>query len=125
MYEKLVERLKCPRIHNCPVNEQEISCKKCRKTLIDDTVNAIEILEALAQNGQSAIDTNKRLADKIRMLQAELDQLKRERDQAVEDLRQLVSECCLFCKHDEDETFNGCGTDNCWEWRGVQEENNE
>lgn len=61
----------------------------------------------------------------IHMLQAELDHLKRERDQAVEDMLQLAGGQCLFCKHDEDEIFNKCGTDNCWEWRGVQEENNE
>ena len=88
---------------------------RMRAALIDSNldnqaVEAIEILEALAQNGQSAIDTNKRLADKIRMLKAKLDQakealdfcrtkdaeiirlgqecsrLKRERDQAVEEL---------------------------------------
>ena len=97
MYEELVELL------------------RMRAALIDSdldnqAVEAIEILEALAQNGQSAIDTNKRLADKIRMLKAKLDQakealdfcrtkdaeiirlgqecsrLKRERDQAVEEL---------------------------------------
>ena len=133
MYEELVERLKCPRIYNCPVDEQEISCKKCRKTLIDDAVNAIEILEALAQNGQSAIDTNKRLADKIRMLQAELDQLKRERDQAVEDLNTLRKrsgfkcEACYYSDHCSRDVCIGCeyNSDNNWQWRGVQEEKNE
>ena len=61
MYEELVELL------------------RMRAALIDSDLDnqaaeAIEILEALAQNGQSAIDTNKRLADKIRMLKAKLDQ---------------------------------------------------
>lgn len=63
--------------------------------------------------------------DYIKELEAELYHLKREIDQAVEDMRQLAGGQCLFCKHDEDEIFNKCGTDNCWEWRGVQEENNE
>ena len=61
MYEELVELL------------------RMRAALIDSDLDnqaaeAIKILEALAQNGQSAIDTNKRLADKIRMLKAKLDQ---------------------------------------------------
>ena len=71
---------------------------------------------------------SKRYAGKLEhenlMLRIELDRLKRERDQAVKDLRQFADGQCLFCKHDEDETFNECGTDNCWQWRGVQEENN-
>ena len=62
--------------------------------------------------------------DYIKELEAENKQLRRERDQAVKDLRQFADGQCLFCKHDEDETFNECGTDNCWQWRGVQEENN-
>lgn len=70
-------------------------------------------------------EISKDLQDYIKELEAELYHLKRERDQAVEDMRQLAGGQCLFCKHDEDEIFNKCGTDNCWEWRGVQEENNE
>ena len=104
-----------------------------RAALIDSdldnqAVEAIEVLEALAQNGQSAIDTNKRLADKIRMLKAKLDQakealdfcrtkdaeiirlgqecsrLKRERDQAVEELHRNTDAVpvvrCKDCKHE-------------------------
>lgn len=106
MYEELVELL------------------RMRAALIDSDLDnqaaeAIEILEALAQNGQSAIDTNKRLADKIQMLQAKLDQakealdfcrtkdaeiirlgqernhLKRERDQAIKDLHH--KDACSVC----------------------------
>ena len=130
MYEELVELL------------------RMRAALIDSDLDnqaaeAIEILEALAQNGQSATDTNKRLADKIRMLKAKLDQaeetldfcrtkdaeiirlgqernrLKRERDQAVEDLNTLRKrsdwkcEACYYNDH-----YN-------WQWRGVQEEKHE
>ena len=115
MYEELVELL------------------RMRAALIDSDLDnqaaeAIEILEALVQNGQSAIDTNKRLADKIRMLQAKLDQakealdfcrtkdaeiirlgqecsrLKRERDQAVEELHRNTDAVpvvrCKDCKHE-------------------------
>ena len=144
MYEELVELL------------------RMRAALIDSDLdnqaaNAIEILEALAQNGQSAIDTNKRLADKIRMLKAKLDQaeetldfcrtkdaeiirlgqernrLKRERDQAVEDLNTLRKrsdwkcEACYYNDHYNRDICTGCeyNNDNNWQWRGVQEETHE
>lgn len=143
MYEELVELL------------------RMRAALIDSDLDnqaaeAIEILEALAQNGQSAIDTNKRLADKIRMLKAKLDQaeetldfcrtkdaeiirlgqernrLKRERDQAVEDLNTLRKrsdwkcEACYYNDHYNRDICTGYeyNNDNNWQWRGVQEENN-
>lgn len=143
MYEELVELL------------------RMRAALIDSDLDnqaaeAIKILEALAQNGQSAIDTNKRLADKIRMLKAKLDQaeetldfcrtkdaeiirlgqernrLKRERDQAVEDLNTLRKrsdwkcEACYYNDNYNRDICTGCeyNNDNNWQWRGVQEENN-
>ena len=143
MYEELVELL------------------RMRAALIDSDLDnqaaeAIKILEALAQNGQSAIDTNKRLADKIRMPKAKLDQaeetldfcrtkdaeiirlgqernrLKRERDQAVEDLNTLRKrsdwkcEACYYNDHYNRDICTGCeyNNDNNWQWRGVQEENN-
>lgn len=143
MYEELVELL------------------RMRAALIDSDLDnqaaeAIKILEALTQNGQSAIDTNKRLADKIRMLKAKLDQaeetldfcrtkdaeiirlgqernrLKRERDQAVEDLNTLRKrsdwkcEACYYNDHYNRDICTGCeyNNDNNWQWRGVQEENN-
>ena len=144
MYEELVELL------------------RMRAALIDSDLDnqaaeAIKILEALAQNGQSAIDTNKRLADKIRMLKAKLDQaeetldfcrtkdaeiirlgqecsrLKRERDQAVEDLNTLRKrsdwkcEACYYNDHYNRDICTGCeyNNDNNWQWRGVQEEKHE
>lgn len=109
MYEELVERL--------------------RKTYTvcgwDDLKIAADAIETI---GICWADS-KRYAGKLEhenlMLRIELDRLKRERDQAVKDLRQFADGQCLFCKHDEDETFNECGTDNCWQWRGVQEEKHE
>ena len=129
MYEELVELL------------------RMRAALIDSDLDnqaaeAIKILEALAQNGQSAIDTNKRLADKIRMLKAKLDQaeetldfcrtkdaeiirlgqernrLKRERDQAVEDLNTLRKrsdwkcEACYYNDHYNRDICTGCEYNN-------------
>ena len=138
MYEELVELL------------------RIRAALIDSDLDnqaaeAIKILEALAQNGQSAIDTNKRMADKIRMLKAKLDQakealdfcrtkdaeiirlgqernrLKRERDQAVEDLNTLRKrsdwkcEACYYNDHYNRDICTGCEYNNYnnWQWRGV------
>lgn len=108
MYENLVERLR--RTYTvCGWDDLKIAA---------DAIETIGICWA----------DSKRYAGKLEhenlMLRIELDRLKRERDQAVKDLRQFADGQCLFCKHDEDETFNECGTDNCWQWRGVQEENN-
>ena len=108
MYENLVERLR--RTYTvCGWDDLKIAA---------DAIETIGICWA----------DSKRYAGKLEhenlMLRIELDRLKRERDQAVKDLRQFADGQCLFCKHDEDETFNECGTDKCWQWRGVQEENN-
>lgn len=109
MYENLVERLR--RTYTvCGWDDLKIAA---------DAIETIGICWA----------DSKRYAGKLEhenlMLRIELDRLKRERDQAVKDLRQFADGQCLFCKHDEDETFNECGTDNCWQWRGVQEEKHE
>lgn len=88
-------------------------------SLFDDAANAIEKLLFK----YNFVNMTKKEADialkneflKSSKLEAENKQLKRERDQAVEDLRRLADGQCLFCKHDEDETFNECGTDNCWQ----------
>lgn len=121
MYENLVRQLNLGCL-NCPYEHKECSQNAYCEVMINAS-NAIETL--LSENielKRSITFLNKNTLGKLR---AELDRLKRERDQAVEDLRQLADGQCLFCKHDEDETFNECGTDNCWQWRGIQEENNE
>lgn len=141
MYEELVERL-------------WKTYKLCAWDDIKSAAEAIELLEVLAQNGQSAIDTNKRLVDKIRMLQAKLEQdrkfldscetkdaeiirrgrecnrLKRERDQAVEDLDTLRKrsnwkcEACYYNDHYDRDICTGCEYNNYnnWQWRGIQED---
>lgn len=80
-------------------------------------------------------------ADLIESLAAELVQVKRERDAAVEDIYSMKA--CALCKHypsgEECETYfllcNECDNENCickecvdgkkMEWRGVQEVDNE
>ena len=74
----------------------------------------------------------RKAADLIESLAAELEQVKRERDAAVEDLRGycnvcmhwnrgLMEDACEHCRHSrpfDDDTFE---PDN-WQWRGVKEE---
>lgn len=55
-----------------------------------------------------------------------IQQLERERDAAVEDLK--VYKFCTFCKHDKDNLDTnksspcfGCSSKSNWQWRGVQE----
>lgn len=55
---------------------------------------------------------------------AYIQQLERERDAAVEELKQSI-QCCRFCKHDRPN--NGCAKEpkldrSCFEWHGVREE---
>lgn len=71
-------------------------------------------------------------ADAIETLESELNHLKRERDQAVEDLNTLRKrsgwkcEACYYNDHYNRDICTGCeyNNDNNWKWRGVQEENN-
>lgn len=61
-------------------------------------------------------------ADLIESLSAELKQVKRERDAAVEDLEMLAE--CETCIHDDDEACDHCcdvTTRGNWQWRGVKE----
>ena len=72
------------------------------------------------------------IADLIESLTAELEQVKRERDAAVEDLR--CSARCIYCEHyaksTQEEPCNTCMnyldySKTKWQWRGVKEENDE
>lgn len=65
----------------------------------------------------------------IKELNRELDQAKRERDAAVEDLRKLAHEYCVCyaCKNDkfdyDKDRCTGCQYNNGhnWQWRGPKE----
>ncbi|MFQ7062577.1 MAG: hypothetical protein ACLRQY_07580 [[Clostridium] leptum] len=71
-------------------------------------------------------------ADAIETLESELNHLRHERDQAVEDLNTLRKrsgwkcEACYYNDHYNRDICTGCeyNNDNNWQWRGVQEENN-
>lgn len=69
----------------------------------------------------------RKAADLIEALSAELEQVKRERDAAVEDLR--CSARCIYCEHyaksTQEEPCNTCMnyldySKTKWQWRGVK-----
>lgn len=57
-------------------------------------------------------------ADALEELQVELEQVKEERDAAVEYLRGQ----CRYCKRNLVCTSRKGPHSNCWEWRGLKEE---
>lgn len=94
----------------------------------------------IGEKGQELWSAENQRADK---LQTELEQVKRERDAAVDDLTAIGKddEVCLYCIHNLDAGENGekcletdfnckecnavCGCRNCqynsnWQWRGLQ-----
>ena len=120
MYENLVERLR--RTYTvCGWDDLKIAA---------DAIETIGICWA----------DSKRYAGKLEhenlMLRIELDRLKRERDQAIKDLRHNdACEVCIGFNDQEDcdceclDCKLKCRCKNCideslWQWRGVQEENN-
>lgn len=43
--EKLIERLKCPKIHSCPMNGDYPSCKVCQKDIKQNAATALSTLQ--------------------------------------------------------------------------------
>lgn len=90
-----------------------------------------ELLSLLRdEDNCNVLDCIDEAADLIESISAELEQVKRERDAAVEDFTEAMkhSESCIFCKHlnviDDD---GGCDMpkilpgESCWQWRGAKE----
>lgn len=144
MYEKLVEQLGS---YSKKYRSGETLGRAIEYTedLLDEASAAIETLETLLENYESAIDTKKRLTAKVKQLQAELESVRRERDEAISCLR-YSGECygCLYAIDDKpalcedcDENEENCNKScmwygdpcgNCdlierdnWEWRGAKE----
>lgn len=144
MYEKLVEQLGS---YSKRYRSGETLGRAIQYTedLLDEASAAIETLETILQNKESAIDTKNRLAIKVHELQSELEQVKRERSEAISCLR-YSGECygCLYafddkpalcedCNESEENcnescTWFGDPCGNCdlferdnWQWRGVKE----
>lgn len=103
-------------------------------SLFDDAANAIEKLlfkYNFANMTKKETDiTLKNEFLKCLRLEAENKQLRRERDQAVEDLK--INSKCSICKNNPKgkdarkcKYYDTCGLAyQFWQWRGVQEENN-
>lgn len=132
MYENLVRQLNLGCL-NCPYENKECSQNAYCEVMINAS-NAIETL--LSENielKRGIAFLNKNTLGKLR---AELDRLKRERDQAIKDLRHNdACEVCIGFNDQEDcdceclDCKLKCRCKNCideslWQWRGVQEENN-
>lgn len=129
MYENLVRQLNLGCL-NCPYENKECSQNAYCEVMINAS-NAIETL--LSENielKRGIAFLNKNTLGKLR---TELDRLKRERDQAVEDLNTLRKrsgwkcEVCYYNDHYNRDICIGCeyNNDNNWKWRGVQEEKHE
>lgn len=60
--------------------------------------------------------------DRLEIVKAELAQVKRERDAAVEDLREMTCRTCRFRENESwEKPCRVCTSGDLWEWRGVQE----
>ena len=82
----------------------------------------IELLEILRdEDNCNVLDYIDEAADLIESLAAELEQVKRERDAAVEDLR-TKAYYCETCAHYTPGYFcSGCRNKSNWQWRGAKE----
>lgn len=96
--------------------------------MYDELVELLRMRAALIDS-----DLDNQAANAIETLESELNRLKRERDQAVEDLNTLRKrsdwkcEACYYNDHYNRDICTGCeyNNDNNWQWRGVQEEKHE
>lgn len=98
--------------------------------LFDEAVTALPTLQAenkrlkslLGESGQDLWSKENQRADRLEAenekLRAELEQVKRERDAAVEYLRGQ----CRYCKNNLVCTSRKGPHFNCWEWRGPKKE---
>ena len=147
--EKLIERLKCPQIHSCPTDGEYPSCKMCQKDIKQESATALSKLQTENKKLRETVDKyataarvialylkpscdeslpyDEMIADAARKVSAELEQVKRERDAAVDDLSNRPHR--TTCKHGErcDYISVITGMPDChaceeWEWRGPQKE---
>lgn len=128
--EKLIKRLYCSQTHSCPIGNEYPSCSACLKTLGEDIVTAFSTLQAENEK-----------------LRAELEQVKVERDAAVEDVAAIIGDveeirrgydvdnadadgafaelCETYCANKGRSCYAECEKYHCknFKWRGPQKEN--
>lgn len=122
--EKLIEQLKG--ISNGLVEDEFPKCANA----VRQAATALSTLQAenkrlkslLCESGQDLWSKENQRADRLEAenekLRAELEQVKRERDAAVEYLRGQ----CRYCKNNLVCTSRKGPHFNCWEWRGPKKE---
>ena len=142
-YDKLIERLKCPQIHSCPMDGEYPSCKACQKSIQQEAVTAIKTLRAELEQEHAHRIHAEQHADAFlkdcERLNAELERVTAERDTIEQNFREFTSQWweeangfpCRFCKF---ENSGGCewkakhpdDERSCvgrwFEWRGIQKE---
>ena len=122
--------LNCAKIENLPEGEKPASITDllARAEAADgrckEEKHNTEYWEKTAKNWESNWNSELELR---KAAEARAEQAERERDAAVEDLRQMCvgGNTCAFCKYGR-----GCGkqgpgrktVEPCWEWRGQKEE---
>lgn len=53
--EKLIERLKCPQIHSCPMDGEYSSCTACQKQITQEAAEALQYLSEGADEVNAAL----------------------------------------------------------------------
>lgn len=117
-----VEALRCFSVADCIDFPSAIhTCMHKAADLIESLAAELKITEAVAAQARG-------LECERDLLAVELEQVERERDAAVEDLRkvaQAVSVCFCCKRRDEEYVSNDCMDciNSCnWQWRGVKED---
>lgn len=134
--EKLIEQLKnleaCAYGYHINGEVLGMNCSDFEQVMVDaaDEIANVPTLQAenkrlkslLGESGQDLWSKENQRADRLEAenekLRAELEQVKRERDAAVEYLRGQ----CRYCKNNLVCTSRKGPHFNCWEWRGPKKE---
>lgn len=120
-YERLIARLKCPKIHSCPMNGEYPSCNICQKTLNQEAVAALtDLLEEIEQLKRERDAVIENLSENLRIAY-------KQRDAAIKDLEEIMFygvrniDTCDYCKNAK--CYGRGGINLCDpEWRGVRKE---
>ena len=119
--EKLIKRIKCPQIQSCPMDGEYPSCKACQKSIQQEVIIALSAQQAENEKLRSEAEGMRsnwyKSVEEIQKLRAELEQVKAERDAAIECLKNK----CPFCR--KYLTCQGRTINNdCWEFFGLKED---